>query len=68
LFTARNTETSQNKAKAPKDDPPPAYDENQIAGLIRAMTMEQRETLLSKVASSNKGKGHTIVDDQDLSF
>jgi hypothetical protein len=65
---ARSTETSQNKAKAPKDDPPPAYDKNQIASLIRAMSTEQRETLLSKVASSNKGKGHTVVDDRDPSF
>src|SRR5947209_4881767 len=55
--TARSTETSQNKAKTIKEEPPPAYDENQITGLIRAMSMEQREVLLSKVASSNKGKG-----------
>jgi hypothetical protein len=65
--TARSTETSQNKAKTPKDKPPPTYDENQITGLIRAMSTEQRETLLSKVASSNKGK-ERIVDNRDLSF
>jgi hypothetical protein len=68
LSIARNTETLQNKAKTPKEDPPPTYDENQIAGLIRAMTTEQREMLLSKVASSNKGKGCTVVDDRDPSF
>jgi hypothetical protein len=67
LSTARSTETSQNKAKTPKDDPPPAYNENQIAGLIRAITTKQRETLLSKVASS-KGKGRAVVDDRDPSF
>jgi hypothetical protein len=49
-----------------KDDPPP-YDENQIAGLIHAMSTEQRETLLSKIASSGKGKGKQD-DDKELSF
>jgi hypothetical protein len=44
-----------------KDEPPP-YDENQITGLIRAMSTEQRETLLSKIASSNKGKGRQEED------
>jgi hypothetical protein len=68
LSTARNTETPQNKAKTPKKDPSLAYDENQITGLIRVMSTEQRETLLSKVASSNKGKGYNMVDDRDLSF
>ena len=68
MFTARNTETPQNKVKTPKDDPPPAYDENQITGLIRVMSTEQRETLLSKVASSNKGKECIVVDDRDPSF
>jgi hypothetical protein len=67
LSTARSIETSQNKAKTPKDELPPTYDENQIAGLIRAMSTKQRETLLSKVASSNKGKEY-IVDNRDLSF
>jgi hypothetical protein len=66
--TARNTEIPQNKAKMPKEAPPPAYDENQIAGLIRAISTEQRETLLLKVASSNKGKGCTVVDDRDPNF
>jgi hypothetical protein len=66
--TARNTEIHQNKVKTPKEDPPPAYDENQIAGLIRAMSTKQRETLLSKVTSSNKGKGRAVVDDRDPSF
>jgi hypothetical protein len=59
--TARTTNTSSDKGKettktTTKDDPPP-YDENQIAGLIRAMSTEQRETLLSKIASSGMGKG-----------
>jgi hypothetical protein len=66
--TARSTKTSQNKAKTPKEDPPPIYNENQIAGLIRVMSTKQRETLLSKVASSNKGKGCIVVDDRDPSF
>jgi hypothetical protein len=64
--TARNAKMSQNKAKTPNDSPP-TYDETQIAGLIRAMSTEQRETLLCKVASP-KGKEHIVVDDRDPSF
>ena len=41
---AHTTETTPKAKKDPsyatKDDPPPAYDENQIAGLIRAMMVE----------------------------
>jgi hypothetical protein len=66
--TARSTKMSQNKAKTPKNDPPPAYDETQIAGLIRAMSTEQRETLLLKVTSPSKGKECIVVDDRDPSF
>jgi hypothetical protein len=68
LSTARNTETPQNKVKTLKKDPPLAYNENQITGLIRAMSTQQRETLLSKVASSNKGKECKVMDDRDPSF
>jgi hypothetical protein len=50
------------------NDPPPAYDETQIAGLIRAMSTEQREMLLHKVASPNKGKERVVVDNRDPSF
>ena len=57
---ARVANTPSNKGKetaaGPNKDEPPPYNENQIAGLIRAMTTEQRETLLSKIVSSNKGK------------
>jgi hypothetical protein len=63
--TARNAETSQNRAKTPNDSPP-MYDETQLAGLIRALSTEQRETLLSKIASP-KGK-ERVVDDRDPSF
>jgi hypothetical protein len=65
---ARSIEMSQNKAKTPKNDLPPAYNETQIAGLIRAMSTEQRETLLSKVASLSKSKECVVVDDRDPSF
>ena len=68
---ARTTETTPKAKKdspsTAKDDPPPAYDENQIAGLIRAMTVEQRETLLSKIVTS-KGKGRDMTDDTQPSF
>jgi hypothetical protein len=63
--TARNAETSQTHAKTP-NDLPPTYDETQLAGLIRALSTEQRETLLSKIASP-KGK-ERVVDDRDPSF
>jgi hypothetical protein len=57
---ARTANTPSKKGKetaaAPNQDDPPPYDENQIAGFIRAMSTEQRETLLSKIASSNKEK------------
>jgi hypothetical protein len=53
------------KAETPNDSPP-TYDETQLAGLIRALSTEQRETLLSKLASP-KGKDH-VVDDRDPSF
>jgi hypothetical protein len=57
---ARVASTSSNKGKEttaePNKDEPPPYDKNQIAGLIQAMTTEQRETLLSKIAKSNNGK------------
>jgi hypothetical protein len=68
LSIARSTETSQNKVNTSKDDSPPTYNENQIAGLIWAMSTEQREMLLSKVASFNKGKGCVMVDDREISF
>src|SRR5579863_8779976 len=44
---------------------PPAYSEDQVAGLIRAMTTEQREGLLGKIASKGKGKNkaNKVVDD-----
>jgi hypothetical protein len=63
--TARNTETSQKRAKTLSDSPP-TYDETQLVGLIRALSTEQRETLLSKIASP-KGKDR-VVDDRDPSF
>jgi hypothetical protein len=50
-----------------KEEPPP-YDENQIAGLIRAMSTEQRETLLSKIASSNKEKGKQEEENREPSY
>jgi hypothetical protein len=59
---------SQNKAKTPTNDSPPTYDKTQIMGLIRAMSTEQRETLLRKVASPTKGKECVVVDDRDPSF
>jgi hypothetical protein len=62
---ARNAETSQNHTKTP-GDPPPMYDETQLAGLIRALSTEQRETLLSKIASP-KGK-ERVVDNRDPNF
>jgi hypothetical protein len=65
LPTARNAETSQNRTKTLSDSPP-MYDETQLAGLIRALSTEQRETLLCKIASP-KGKEH-VVDDRDPSF
>src|SRR5579863_7720831 len=34
----------------------PAYSEDQVARLIRAMTTEQRKGLLGKIASKGKGK------------
>jgi hypothetical protein len=63
--TARNVETPQNRAKTLSNSPP-TYDETQLAGLIRALSTEQKETLLSKIASS-KGK-ECVVDDRDPSF
>jgi hypothetical protein len=66
--TARSTETSQTKAKTLTDESPPTYDKTQIAGLIRAMSTEQRETLLRKVASPTKGKERIVVDNRDPSF
>jgi len=45
---------------------PPTYDETQLAGLIRALSTEQRETLLSKIAGP-KGK-ERVVDDRDPNF
>jgi hypothetical protein len=50
-----STKGKETTAATNKDDPPP-YDENQIAGLIRTMTTKQKETLFSKIASTNKGK------------
>jgi len=49
-------------------DAPPAYSEDQVAGLIRAMTTEQWKGLLGKIASptKNKEKGKTqVVDDRE---
>jgi hypothetical protein len=61
----RKVETSQTRAKTPNDSPP-TYDETQLAGLIRALSTEQRETLLSKIAGP-KGK-ERVVDDRDPNF
>src|SRR5579863_6461261 len=47
---------------------PPAYSEDQVAGLIRAMTTEQREGLLGKIASKSKGKASKVVDDHEPEF
>jgi hypothetical protein len=63
--TARNAEMSQNHTKTPNDSPP-TYDETQLVGLIRALSIEQRETLLSKIASPKEKE--RIVDDRDPSF
>ena len=62
-----STKTKNTTATVNKDDPPP-YDENQIAGLIRAMSTEQRETLLSKIASSEKGKGRQEENNKEPSY
>jgi hypothetical protein len=48
-------------------DNPSLYNENQIVGLIQAMSMKQREMLLSKIASSDKNKGKQ-EEDRELSF
>ena len=37
-------------------------------GLIRAMTMEQCEGLLGKIASKGKGKANKVVDDRKPEF
>ena len=47
---------------------PPAYSEDQVAGLIRAMTTEQREGLLGKIASKGKGKANKVVDNREPEF
>ena len=47
---------------------PPTYSEDQVAGLIRAMTTEQREGLLGKIASKGKGKTNRVVDDREPEF
>src|SRR5579863_7160779 len=47
---------------------PLAYSEDQVAGLIRAMTMEQRKGLLGKIASKGKGKANKVVDDRKPEF
>jgi hypothetical protein len=62
---ARVTDTPKEKPKSSssKEEAPPAYDEEQVAGYIRAMTIKQKEKLLTKVAS--KGKGQQVVDDHE---
>ena len=69
--TARTATTPQRKEKTNHPststlipDAPPSYDEDQMAGYIRAMTLEQKETFLTKIASS-KGKKQQVVDDRD---
>ena len=70
--TAQNTETPKAKEAQPpptsKSDAPPVYNEDHIAGLIHAMTMEQQEILLGKVVSNGKGKSKGVVDDREPSF
>jgi len=51
-----------------KNDTPPMYNEDHIAGLIHAITTEQWEVLLGKVASNGKGKSKGVMDDREPSF
>ena len=67
--TARAAVTPQRKEKTSLPstsslipNAPPSHDEDQMAGYIRAMSLEQKEQFLTKIAST-KGKKRQVVDD-----
>jgi hypothetical protein len=62
-----STKTKETTAMVNKDEPPP-YDENQITGLIRAMSTEQREMLLSKIVNLGKEKGKKEEENREPSY
>jgi hypothetical protein len=65
---ARTTKTSPKERVASSsnlEEAPPAYSDDQLAGMIRAMSTDQKENLLTKIASKDKGKKRQIVDDRD---
>ena len=49
-------------------DSPPAYTEDQLIGLIRSLTTNQRENLLGKLAFKDKGKEPEVVDDREPEY
>ena len=55
--------TSTNQA-----DSPPAYMEDQLAGLIRSITTDQKENLLGKLALKTKGKETEVIDDREPEY
>src|SRR5579863_5675999 len=62
------TATTQATPAQGTSEAPPAYSEDQVAGLIRAMTTKQRKGLLGKIASKGKGKTNKVVDDHEPEF
>ena len=51
-----------------QSDSPPAYTEDQLAGLIRSLSIDQKENLLKKLAFQDKGKKPEVVDDRELDY
>ena len=70
----RNSSNARTTTMSPKErvasssnleEAPPAYSDDQLARMIRAMSTDQKENLLTKIASKDKGKKRQIVDDRD---
>ena len=53
---------------AKQSDSPSVYTEDQLAGLIRSLSTDQRENLLEKLAFQDKGKKPEVVDDREPDY
>ena len=51
-----------------QSDSPPAYTEDQLTGLIRSLSIDQKENLLEKLTFQDKGKKPEVVDDREPEY